>query len=147
MRRSIVVLVGLSLVALGAAVGGGIVYLFMPRGAATPSSTPRLLEATVLLPTQGNPDKPFSEKEWNDAVGDLARQFGGATLGPLQEGCWIDAHGKLLREPVRPVTVAFRADRETEFRNQLRQLGKRLGQQTLYIRHESPRIEFLDADP
>jgi hypothetical protein len=141
-------LLALTLFMLGVVGGGAGVYLWTrPGPGPADPGPPRRWEATVFLPTRGNPDHPITERDWDDAVGLLAREFDGATLGPPQEGFWVNAAGKLLREPVRPVTVSFEPDRLDRFRQALRRLGRRLGQEALYVRYEEPRVEVLDAAP
>jgi hypothetical protein len=139
-RRS--VLVGLFL--LGVVVGGGLV-LGVSEGwrRSFPSAPPRRLEATIYLPTTGNAQKTFTKEEWHAALELLVREFGGATLGHEVEGFWIDAGGRLQREPVRPVIISFERDKLDRFRQVVLQVGLKLGQETIYTRFEEPRVELL----
>jgi hypothetical protein len=138
----------LLLFALGAAAGGLFVH-FLPRPAVPASDglPPRRLEAVVYLPTQPNPDRPFTPKDWDDALDLLVREMGGATLGPTAEGCWLGAGGKVQRETVRLVVVTFERERLDALRGVLRRVGKKLGQEAIYVRLEQPRIEVLAVDP
>ena len=103
---------------------------------------PRRLEATVYLPTAGNPDKPFTQQDWDEAVGLLVKEFEGATLGAEVEGLWRGADGKLQREKVRPVIVTFDTHRLADFRRVLDEVGRRLKQEAVYARFEKPRVEL-----
>ena len=128
----------------GAAAGGTGVHLW--RGATAPGPAaddlpPRRLEATVLLPSVDNYGRPL-DAQWQAALELLTKEFGGATLGPPQEGCWRDAQGKLRREPVRPVTVTFERGKLGRFREVLDEVGKKLGQEAVYARFEEPRVEL-----
>ena len=143
MKDSRQLLIGLCLLALGATVGG-LVVAYQTKQPAPGLS--RRLEATIHLPTRGNPDRPFAEHEWEEAVGLLVREFGGATLGPAQEGCWINGAGQVQREPLRLVIVSFEAERLNRFREVVRETGRRLGQEALYIRYEEPGIDILGVE-
>jgi hypothetical protein len=104
---------------------------------------PRCWEATVYLPLADNEGQPFSEAAWQAALAELVVPFGGATLGQPQEGCWLDASGQVCREPVRPVVVSFVPERLDEFRNAVHDVGKRLGQEAMYVRFEEPRVQLI----
>jgi hypothetical protein len=115
----------------------------VPAEAAAEGPVPRRLEATVLLPLADNDGRPFAEAAWQEALDELVAPFGGATLGPPLEGCWLDARQRVCREPVRPIVVSFAPERLNEFRHAVHNVGKRLGQEAMYIRFEEPRIELL----
>lgn len=104
---------------------------------------PRRWEATVYLPLADNGGQPFAEAAWHDALDGLVARFGGATLGPPQEGCWLDARRRVCREPVRPVVVSFPRERLDEFRHAIHEVGERLGQEAMYVRFEEPRVELI----
>jgi hypothetical protein len=131
------VLVGLTLLAAGAALGRSV----LPPAAAVP--TARYLEATVYLPLTDNAGRPFSDGDWDAAVAVLVDRFGGATLGDPQEGYWVGAGNRVHRERVRPVTVGFPPGRADEFRAALRDVGRRLGQEALYVRFSDPAVELI----
>lgn len=136
---------GLGLFLLGVLTGAGLMTL-RARGQPVPASIAapeRRLEATIFLPLTGNPRQPFSEKEWHDALSLLVADFGGATLGLPQEGYWRDGDGKLQKEPIRPVIVSFAPERLERFRQLVNEVGRRLGQEEVYVRFEEPRVELL----
>jgi len=108
---------------------------------------PRRYEATVFLPLVDNDGRPVPEEQWQEALGLLVTELGGATLGPPVEGCWRDADGAIRREPVRPVVVSFEQDRLASFRKTLQQVGRRLGQRVLYTRFSEPRVELTPVAP
>jgi hypothetical protein len=148
MRRWTTGLLALALFALGAAAGGLVVYLHGRSSSSGDDALPsRRLEATVYLPTTPNPDHPFTPRDWDDALDLLVGEMGGATLGPELEGCWRGDDGKPWREPVRAVVVSFEPGRLGQFRQVLRQVGRKLGQKVLYVRWEQPRVELLAVDP
>lgn len=103
----------------------------------------RSLEATVYLPLADNAGRPFADDTWQVALAVLVEPFGGATLGNAQEGCWLDARGRVLREPVRPVVVSFAPERLDEFRGAVRTVGRHLRQEAMYVRFEEPRVELI----
>jgi hypothetical protein len=148
MRRWTTGLLALALFALGAAAGGLVVFLHGgPSSPGDDALPPRRLEATVYLPTAPNPGHPFTQRDWDDALDLLVSEMGGATLGPPLEGCWRGADGKPQREPVRPVVVSFEPGRLEQLRRVLRRVGKKLGQEAVYVRLEDPRVEMLAVDP
>jgi hypothetical protein len=102
----------------------------------------RRYEATVFLPLLDNNDRRFSTETWQEVLGLFADEFGGATLGPEQEGCWRDDAGRLRREPVRPVVVSFEPKQLGRFRATVDDAGSRLGQEAVYVRFELPRVEL-----
>jgi hypothetical protein len=135
------VLRGLGLFVAGLLLGGLAVFFWMrPSEEGLP---PRRWEATVYLPLADNDGKPFTEQDWNDAVGILVAECGGATLGFRREGVWVDDHKHARREEVRAVIVSFPRDRLDSFRRALLDAGRRLGQEAMYVRLEEPRIEIL----
>jgi hypothetical protein len=101
----------------------------------------RRYEATVFLPLVDNNKKPFSPATWQEVLSFFAKEFGGATLGAEQEGCWLDEAGELRREPVRPVVVSFEPQLLNRFRTTLDKAGRRLGQEAVYVRFETPHVE------
>jgi hypothetical protein len=143
-RRS--VFVGIFL--LGAVVGAALVLMWTGLFRPDPAPVlPRRLEATIYLPTRGNTQKPFSEEDWHNALKLLVVEFGGATLGAPVEGYWLDGNGQLQREPVRPVIISFEREKLERFREIVHQVGRKLGQETIYTRFEEPRVELLPVRP
>jgi len=108
-----------------------------------PGEPPRRWEATLYLPAAAHDRRPFSEEVWQGAVAVLVDRFGGATLAGEQEGWWLDREHRLRREPVRPVVVSFERHRLGEFRDLVREVGRRLGQDEMYVRLDEPRVEVL----
>jgi hypothetical protein len=132
---------GLAFFAVGALTGALAVRAWhvSPRADGLP---PRRTEATVFLPLVDNQDRPVTEERWQEVLGLFAADFGGATLGPELEGCWLDGDGRLRREPVRPVVVSFEPGQLARFRRTLDAVGRRLGQEAVYTRFEEPRVEL-----
>jgi hypothetical protein len=106
---------------------------------------PRRWEATVYLPLADNQGRPFGETEWQEALDSLVSPFGGATLGQPLEGCWQNGQGRLCREWVRPVVISFDRERVAEFRAAAHGVGKRLGQEAIYVRFEEPRVALIQG--
>jgi hypothetical protein len=106
---------------------------------------PRRWEATVYLPVTDGTGRRFSEDNWQGALAELVSHFGGATVGAEQEGWWVDSRSQVRREPVRPVTISFERHRLGEFRESLREVGRRLGQVEMYFRLEEPRVEIVSV--
>jgi hypothetical protein len=126
---------------LGLLIGGTLIHTW--QGARPVDDLPaRRWEATVYLPLVDNADQPLSDDDWLEAVGPLVNGLGGATLGAPVEGCWRDTTGRLRREPVRPVTVSFEPHLLKDFRRALDAVGRRLGQEAIYVRYEEPRVEL-----
>jgi hypothetical protein len=73
----------------------------------------------------------------------ISSEFGGATLGAEHEGWWHDEQQRLHREPVRIVIVTFERERLPAFREAVREVGRRLGQEAMYFRIEEAQIEVL----
>lgn len=103
------------------------------------------LEAMVYMPLADNSGHPFSEEVWQGALAQLITRFGGATLNPAQEGCWLDERGRVQREPIRPVVVSFAPDRLPEFRDAVKSVGQKLGQEAMYVRFQERRIELVSG--
>jgi hypothetical protein len=108
---------------------------------------PRRWEATVYLPLSDNRGRTFPDTVWQEALEALVSPFGGATLGPPQEGCWVNARGQVCREWVRPIVISFAPDHLTTFRNTVRDVGTRLGQEAMYVRFEEPRVDLIPIAP
>jgi hypothetical protein len=149
LRRGVIALV---LFLAGAAAGGFGVLAWEhgPRLLHRPpppgGEPPRRWEATLYLPAAANDGQRFSEDVWQDAVAVLVDRFGGATLAGEQEGWWLDRDRRLRREPVRPVVVSFERHRLGEFRDLVREVGRRLGQEEMYVRLDEPRVETLPTE-
>jgi hypothetical protein len=108
-----------------------------------PDLPPRHCEATVYLPLADNHGRKIPDDEWQRALDLLVADLGGATLQAPLEGCWRDGRGHLCREPMRPVAVTFERRRLDDFRRTVRQVGRHLGQEVLYVRFTEPRVELL----
>jgi hypothetical protein len=104
---------------------------------------PRSWEASVYLPLTNNQGKRFAEADLQAALTLVVRRFGGATFAEEWEGYWLNDQQRLQREPVRRLIVSFDRSRLGEFRQVLRAVGRRLGQQAVYFRLEEPRVELL----
>src|SRR5262245_26198171 len=115
----------------------------IPAEAGAGAPAPRCWEATVYLPLSDNQGRAFADQAWQDALAILVVPFGGATLGQPQEGCWLDVRRRVCREPVRPVVVSFAPHRLGEFRHAVHAVGKHLGQESMYVRFEEPRVELI----
>ena len=133
-------LLGLALFAAGLVAGGAAVSWWLSA-----SGPPRVWEATVLVPLVDNRGERVPPDRWNAALEPLVADVGGATLGPEQEGWWRDAQRQVHREPVRPVVVSFDHQRLPDFRRAVRDVGRRLGQEAMYVRLEEPRVEVLSV--
>jgi hypothetical protein len=133
---------GLVLFAAGAAVGGVGVSFWPHRVEA-----PRTWEAIVYLPLTDNSGRRFNSEEWEQALDVLVTEFGGCTLGAEQEGRWLDNDQHVQREPVRPVMITFEHGRLDDFRRSIREVGRRLGQQAMYLRLQNAQVEILDVAP
>jgi hypothetical protein len=131
-------LMGLALFLAGVALGALATFAWEEHQASS-----RRWEATAYVPLVDNDGRPFAESDWQEALHVLVADFGGATVGPPQEGWWLDDGRQIHREPVRPVTVSFERSRLADFRRSIRAVGQRLGQQEMYVRLEEPRIEVL----
>ena len=139
-------LIGVVLLALGSGLGGYAVLAWEQthRQPDEPAALPpRCWEAVVYLPLTDNDGKQFSEADVQGAIGLLVNDFGGATLTDRREGYWLDANQQLRREPVRPVIVSFARERLDHFRRSVREVGRRLGQECMYVRLEEPRVELI----
>ena len=140
-RRS---LLCLSFLSAGLLLGGTVAHSWRQAQPPSPEELPpRTWEATVYLPLNDNAGRPFADKDWRAALEILVKRFGGATLGPRREGYWLDKGQRLQREPIQLAVVSFERKRLTEFRKTVREVGKRLGQESMYVRFEEPRVELL----
>lgn len=143
-------LIGMAMLTTGVMVGRyavpPVVAVSAVAEAADNRPAARSLEATVYLPLADNAGRPFAYGTWQAALAVLVQPFGGATLGTPQEGCWLDARGRVLREQVRPVVVSFPPGRLDEFRGAVRTVGRHLGQEAMYVRFEEPRVELIPGD-
>jgi hypothetical protein len=140
-------LIGLVLFLDGLGLGGLGVYAWLhplPSPVATVQKLPaRRWEATLYLPLEDNQGKRFVPEVWDGALNLLVAEFGGATLGPEQKGCWLDAEKQIRREPIQLVIVSFEQDRLTTFQEVVRQVGRRLRQEAMYVRYEESRIDLI----
>jgi hypothetical protein len=123
------------------AIAGALVLTLIQRWQADALPPPRL-EATVFLPLVDNNDRAFTDEKWQEVLGLFADAFGGATLGPEQEGAWRDDGGRVRREPIRLIVVSFEPGQLAEFRRVVDEAGSRLGQDAVYIRFERPHVEI-----
>ena len=101
------------------------------------------VEATVYLPLADNSGRAFASEVWDQALAELVTPFGGGTLGEPQEGCWVDAAGRLIRERVRPVVISFAPERAEQFRAAVRQMRQDLAQEAVYVRYGETRVELI----
>jgi hypothetical protein len=135
----------------GVVVGGSAAFTWTARQqlidfsptTASKEDPARVWEATILVPVVDGNGQRFNEPDWQRALDILVADFGGATLGSEQEGWWLDSHKQVHREAVRPVTISFDRHRLDEFRSSVREVGRRLRQEAMYVRLEEPRVEVL----
>jgi hypothetical protein len=135
----------------GVVVGGSAVFTWTSRQQLFPAlptvsskdDPARVWEATIFVPVVDGEGRRFNEPDWQRALDILVADFGGATLGNEQEGWWLDAHKQIHRETVRPVIVSFARNRLEEFRASVREVGRRLRQEAMYVRLDEPRVEVL----
>jgi hypothetical protein len=141
-------LIGLGLITLGIFLGAAGVLLWQnvqePPGM-SPAAPGRQYEATVYLPLQDNHGKEFPQEEWLAAIDILVQEFGGATLAEKHQGFWVNGHNAVQREPVQLLKITFDPDRLDRFRQKVREVGWRLGQESMYVRFEEPRVEMIDC--
>jgi hypothetical protein len=136
----------LGLIGIALGVAGSLAWRHLQPGPpAADGLPPRSLEATVYLPLHDNRGKPFPPARLRGAIDLLVRRFGGATLGPRRQGFWLAADKRVQAEPVQLLTVSFARDRLEEFRRAVARVGRRLGQEAIYVRFEEPRVELIDA--
>jgi hypothetical protein len=76
-------------------------------------------------------------------LGILIARFGGATAGERRDGYWLDHRKHIQREAVRPVVVSFDLGRLEEFRQAVREVGQRLGQETMFVRFQDSQVELI----
>ena len=100
-------------------------------------------EATVYLPLADNSGRSFPNEVWEQALAGLVTPFGGGTLGEPQEGCWVGADGRLVRERVRPVVISFAPARADQLRSAVRRLRQDLSQEAVYVRYGETRVELI----
>ncbi len=148
MKDSCRALTGLVLFLAGLTLGGLTVYAWLhplsgPVAAGVEKLPPRRWEATIYLPLEDNHGKRFAPEVWDGALNLLVAEFGGATLGPEQKGCWLDARREVKREPIQLVVVSFEQDRLNTFQEVVRKVGRQLRQEAMYVRYEEPRIDLI----
>ncbi len=153
MRGLLLGLLGIGLFAAGLAVGGVAVFTWEQGPAAfarapVPADAPPLVwEATVYVPLTDNAGRRFPDEQWQGALDMLVADFGGVTLAAEMDGWSLDAERTVRREPVRAVIVSFGHDRLADFRESIREVGRRLGQDAMYVRLEEPRVEVVTTSP
>jgi len=125
------------------AFGSGILVGAYAVRDATPPAGLVCHEGTIFLPAPSPTDPNLTEEKWQEALAEfLQPPFQGATLAVPVEGIWRGVDGKFAREAVRPIVVSFPAVHLSTFRERARSLGKRLGQEAIYIRYERPTVEL-----
>jgi hypothetical protein len=145
-RRNL--LAGACLLVLGIALGASGVFLWQhlqTSNADLNSLPPASLEGTIYLPLNDNHGIAFTPEQLEEAIKLLIRQMGGATLGDKRRGFWLANDQRVQSEPIQLLTVSFPRGRLDDFRKAVTDMGRRLGQQSMYIRFEEPRIELLDV--
>ena len=126
-------------------IAGVLLWQYVQEAAPGSGSAPaRMYEATVYLPLHDNQGNEFPREEWLAAIDVLVEAYGGATLGAKQEGFWQNGR-HIQREPVQLLTISFERGRLAQFREKVRELGRRLGQDSVYVRFEEPRIELIEC--
>jgi hypothetical protein len=144
-RRS--TLGGIVLLAVGMVLGAAGILLWhhvQDWSGGQGSGPPRMYEATIYLPLHDNQGVEFHQDEWQAAIEILVKEFGGATLGAKQEGFWENGQ-HIQREPVQLLTITFERSQLGRFREKVREVGRRLGQGSVYVRFEEPRIDLIEC--
>jgi hypothetical protein len=100
----------------------------------------------TLVPTRRNDGSEVPRGEQDAILQALRERFGGLTIEGIVEGHWIDpADGRLYVDQSLKIVVAFEAERLTEARQAVRDIGKQLGQIAMYFEVRDG-IEFLTTN-
>lgn len=88
----------------------------------------------TLIPTRRNDGSVVSRTERDAILQGLWERFGGVTREGLVEGHWIDpGDGEHYRDRCWKVVVAFSAERLEEAKNAVLEIGRQLGQKSMYF--------------
>jgi hypothetical protein len=139
-------LIGCCLLTIGIVLGASGAILWQhwyPPGPDPDPLPPASLEGTIYLPLNDNQGAAFTDDELQAAIKPLVRQFGGATLGGKRRGFWLADDRRVQSEPIQLLTVSFPRGRLSAFRQAVAEVGRRLGQQSMYVRFEEPRVELV----
>jgi hypothetical protein len=135
---------GVLLVLAGGVLGAFGVLLWQQWQGGNDHLPPRRWEATVYLPLRDNQGNEFTEEEKKAAIEVFIKRFGGATLAEKREGYWLDDNKLIQDDRIQLLIVSFEHHRLGEFREAVAEVGRRLGQESMYVRFEEPRIELID---
>ncbi len=89
------------------------------------------MKFTVLIPVADNNHKPFSKSKLTSITTRLAFQFGGCTMERNIEGIWFDGP-TVYRDRHLRVTVVCDKTRRAEARQAVIEIGKELGQLSMF---------------
>jgi hypothetical protein len=89
---------------------------------------------TTFLPTKRNDRSKVSRHEMVAIHNEAVERFGGFTLGPKQEGAWLDpATGKTYFDRTKPLTINCDRSQLEEARQWVLEIGRRLDQEAMYF--------------
>lgn len=97
------------------------------------------MKFTTLIPTHYNDGSPVSQRVLQDIQREFWTKYGGATVEGIVQGFWLDA-GTLYEDECLKIVVSCDNERLSEVEQHIIQIGKRLGQEAMYLE-----VQYLDG--
>jgi hypothetical protein len=93
-----------------------------------------MMTFTTIIPASRNDGSLVSRREMAAILSGLCVQFGGYTAEGTTEGAWRDERtGRVYRDKGRKITVACEIERLEEALQAVRAIGRRLGQEAMWV--------------
>ncbi len=106
-----------------------------------------MIKCTFLLPLHDNSGKDFYDALIRSILRQVAAQFGGYTVAGECRGHYTMGDGTPAIDRTRPVTVCVKGqDGVRQLRRLVAEVGRELGQETMYLEVSTAVVEFVSSD-
>ena len=105
------------------------------------------IKCVVLIPLARNDGMPVGPVELRGILNRLLTEFGGYTVAGEVEGGWRSPTGVAHRERNTQVWVAVEPRQVAKLRRLVREIGRQLGQESMYLEITGGKVEILRVSP
>ncbi len=104
-----------------------------------------LIKCVVLIPLRRNDGSAVSRGEMRGILNRFLREFGGFTVAGEVVGGWRSPEGVEYRDRNTQVWVIVESSQLPTLRETVREIGRQLGQEAMYLEVSEAKVDFLSV--